>query len=504
MILVVEDDLEISDSVCAFLEQEGYQVKAFAAGRPALNWLNDHEPDLIILDHTLPDMTGSNILDKLAQRGAMTPFIIATGHGSEKLAVQLMKQGASDYLVKDHTFWTRLGPSVKHVMEHGRTAKSLRAAEESLASQTHLIQLLFDLFPCEALILRATGEVVSCNPIAYEKGFELEKRCAHIRGFPDRALCPWCRMPQVLETRCSQSTEVEANGQFLEILWVPLDHDLCLHLVFDRTERKRAELERLNLAKQLHQMQKMDAIGRLTSGVAHDFNNYIVGIMGYADLLETLLDPGGEPRQYVQEISKTAERAGELVTRLLSFARREDLNLVPVDVHKILLDTANLLKTNCKLIELELQLTAQSHEVLGEAGQLETALLNLGMNARDAMPGGGRLSFRTENLVLEAGLGLAEGPQSETQGGYLCILVTDSGGGISPEALEHIFEPFFTTKPLGKGTGLGLSNVYGTIRNHHGSIDVQSVVNQQTTFRIILPLAPGLPEEQGRATNTKA
>ena len=239
--------------------------------------------------------------------------------------------------------------------------------------------------------------------------------------------------------------------------------------------------------EQLAQAQKMEAIGRLTGGIAHDFNNLLTGILGYSSLLKTFLPEHGKGFEAAAYIERSARRASELTRQLLAYSRREAPTFRPVDLRKVTGEAIEILsRTVNKNVEIHTDFHAPPDPVSGDAGALVQALLNLGVNASDAMPGGGRLTFSTSLFVSDGEVYLNDVLVPE--GRYVSICVSDSGSGI-PEAIRNeIFAPFFTTKAPGEGTGLGLSMVYSCVRSHGGFIRLVSSVGVGTTFQILLPL----------------
>ena len=236
------------------------------------------------------------------------------------------------------------------------------------------------------------------------------------------------------------------------------------------------------------QSQKMESVGRLAGGIAHDFNNLLGGILGYAQLLEEFADVDETVGEYAENIAVTAERAADLTRKLLAFSRKSGRQDEPVDIHAIIDDTAQLLmRTVDRRIQFRINKDADHSTVNGDAAQLQNALLNLGVNARDAMPDGGLLTFTTVVVTLDELT--CQMDQSEcTAGDYIEISVTDTGKGMDKETLAHIFEPFFTTKAPGEGTGLGLATTYGTVHDHGGMLNVYSEVGRGTQFKLYLPL----------------
>ena len=255
----------------------------------------------------------------------------------------------------------------------------------------------------------------------------------------------------------------------------------------DITERKRAEENRLALEAQLRQSQKMEAIGQLAGGIAHDFNNILGGIMGYADLLRLKLGDASAYAGYARKIADSADKASRLTRQLLTFARRGKVDIEPLDVHASIGRVAEMLaNTIDKRIVLAMRLNAAPSIVPADAAQLENALLNLGINARDAMPEGGVLTFSTSSVTLD-GSTLPGEESAAIPGAYIRIEVDDTGTGMDEETRKRVFEPFFTTKPVGKGTGLGLSAVYGFVKQHDGYLTVESSPGRGARFAVYLP-----------------
>jgi two-component system cell cycle sensor histidine kinase/response regulator CckA len=256
----------------------------------------------------------------------------------------------------------------------------------------------------------------------------------------------------------------------------------------DISDRRRSEQERLALKERLREAEKLQAVGQLAGGVAHDFNNQLSAIMGFADLVRGDAGSSASTRSHAGNILLAARRSAELTSKLLAFARRTQQRSVAVDLHVIIGEVVAMLeRTVDRSIRIETRLAAPRSVILGDPSQLVSALLNLGLNARDAMPQGGSLLFVTA-------VAPADGADS-TDDGFLEVRVEDTGTGMDPETIRHAFEPFFTLKDVGRGTGLGLAAVYGTVRSHGGSIDIDSSPGSGTTFRLRFPLHDALPQE---------
>jgi len=250
--------------------------------------------------------------------------------------------------------------------------------------------------------------------------------------------------------------------------------------------------EQRKLEARLRQAHKMEAIGTLAGGIAHDFNNLLTGILGYANELKTHPSCDGDIREIASIMENAATRGAELTRQLLGFARKGKIEEVPLDVHKLIDEMVSVLRrTIDRRIEIVRELRAARPYVLGDPTQLQQVFLNLGVNARDAMPTGGRLGFETciEHVDEESRPEHFHG----SPGRYLVIAVSDTGHGIPLDIRDRIFDPYFTTKEKGKGTGLGLAMAYGIIRSHGGSILVRGEEGRGTTFRIYLPLSTETP-----------
>jgi PAS domain S-box-containing protein len=262
--------------------------------------------------------------------------------------------------------------------------------------------------------------------------------------------------------------------------------DCMAVVVRNITPLKRAQRDKARLEAQLQQAQKMEAVGTLAGGIAHDFNNILQAITGYIEVMASQEDQGPQTRDYLAQIAKAIERATDLVRRLLTFSRKVEPELRPVDLNLEVRQAIQILeRTIPKMISIETRLADDLGTISGDANQLEQVLLNLGANAGDAMPQGGRLTIETENEVLDEDY--CRRHLDVPPGQYVRLTISDTGQGMDAETQQSIFDPFFTTKDVGKGTGLGLAVVYGIIKNHGGAITCRSRPGRGTTFNIYLP-----------------
>ncbi len=257
--------------------------------------------------------------------------------------------------------------------------------------------------------------------------------------------------------------------------------------------RKRED-EKQKLTEQLQHAQKMEAIGTLSGGVAHDFNNILTAIIGYGNLIQLKMDMDNPLRQYVDQILSSSSRAADLIRNLLAFSRKQMINPKPLNLNDNIKNVEKILmRLIGEDIELKVNLTNKDFIIMADSGQIDQVLMNLVTNARDAMPDGGALTITTE--FVELGEEFINGYEHKKPGQYVLMSIADTGFGIDEKTREKIFDPFFTTKEVGKGTGLGLSIVYGIITQHDGYIDVFSKPGKGTEFKIYLPLIDLTAEE---------
>jgi PAS domain S-box-containing protein len=281
------------------------------------------------------------------------------------------------------------------------------------------------------------------------------------------------------------------DGSYRYISWVGIPEEGYVYCTGrDVTADRTAQADLTAAQEALRQAQKMEAIGQLTGGIAHDFNNLLTGILGSLALVRRRLEPsrGDDVPRLLDAATTSAQRAATLTHRLLAFARRQSLDIRPNDINRLVLSMEDLLnRTLGERIQLGCILGKGLWPALTDANQLESALLNLAINARDAMPHGGRLTIETVNVELgEAYTALHEDVQT---GDYIAVSVSDTGIGMSPETLSKAIDPFFTTKPIGEGTGLGLSVIYGFVKQSRGHLRLYSELGRGTTVKLYLPRA---------------
>jgi PAS domain S-box-containing protein len=389
--------------------------------------------------------------------------------------------------------------TIFHPSSAGKRLIELEAAVRD--SEAHRIAILNSAFDAVVMI-DCQGMVLEINAAAERMfGFSHDEAVGHelaalivppeLRERHRRALARYD--PSVPSQIVGQRVELDAiraSGDRFPIELSVARAETAAGAVFtawirDLTEQRRAEAALKLSEAQLRQAQKMEAVGRLAGGVAHDFNNVLTAIFGYADLLIDSFEPHHPGRADLLEIKRAAERAANLTRQLLAFSRKQVLQPRRVVVNTVVANMEPLLRRLVgDDVELHIELDGTAGEVRADPGQLEQVLMNLAVNARDAMPDGGQLSISTANELITAEA--AGGRDGFEPGAFVRLDVTDTGEGIPENVRRHIFEPFFTTKEQGKGTGLGLATVYGIVKQSGGWIYVSSEPGAGTTFSIYL------------------
>ncbi len=298
----------------------------------------------------------------------------------------------------------------------------------------------------------------------------------------------WPAIWGLLQKASKRTFEARHRAKDGQLVHVEISANL---LLFEGTEYScafaRNIAERRQLEQRLRQSEKMEAIGQLAGGVAHDFNNQLTGVSGYVDLILDKVRGDADSEQFVEQIQLAVRRASSLTQQLLTFSRYDNHLSEVVDLHELIAEAIGILERSIdKKIRIAGRLEATNPAVEGDSSRLQSAILNLALNARDAMPRGGVLTFSSENLVLDAEFCRRQALPVEP-GAYVMLSVADGGEGIANELRDRIFEPFFTTKDHGQGTGLGLAAVYGAVKSHKGTISVYSEVGKGTEMRLYLP-----------------
>jgi signal transduction histidine kinase/DNA-binding response OmpR family regulator len=523
-LLMVEDSETDAELVLTELKRAGFDVTAHrvATQNEFVHALETFGPDLIITDHSLPQFRGFMALQIALDTAPTVPVILCTGSLDEETAVDYMKTGAADYVLKDHV--VRLGPATTRALELKRVRDERRRAEEELRKSQERYRAFIEqssegvsryehdpgvptwLGEDEQIELIYRASVLAeCNDaMAQMYGFStaadlVGRRLSELQDPADptnrELLRAFVRSGYRLTG--AESHERDRHGKprvFLNNL-IGFVEDGKLVRAWGT---QRDVTDQRNLENQLRQSQRIEAIGRLAGGIAHDFNNLLTAILGYVDLLLEDLPRDDRSREDVEEIRKAAERATDLTRQLLAFSRKQVLQPRVIDLNAIVEGMDKMVR---RLIGEDVALSSILARGLGmvraDPGQIEQVILNLTVNARDAMPNGGRLTIETANVELDDQfVGRHVGAQA---GSHVMLAVSDTGIGMDEETKAHMFEPFFTTKGPGKGTGLGLATVYGIVKQSGGSIWVYSEPGQGAAFKVYLPRVEAAPDAEATA-----
>ena len=510
-ILIVDDERNDRVLLELLLAPLGFSIRTASSGEEALEMVKADLPDLILLDVLLPGMSGHEVATRLKATPATTnvPIIMVTALDDRKARVLGLLAGAEEFLTKP-VDQAELSIRVRNLLRlkaygdhHDRYSRLLEGEVGSrtadLIESERLYRSTFDAAPVGIVHLSLAGRWLRVNQrmsdllgygraelkdVALSALMQPADLAADVRaigqmvgGLTDRNVVDERRYQRRDGTfvwgRVNTSIFRDADGVAVHLISV----------IEDITERRTLEA-------QVRQAGKMDAVGRLASGVAHDFNNLLTVILGFTQFIVEDSTPDVEYETELGEIAKAAQRAAGLTRQLLAFSRQQVLYAAPIDVNGLITDMTGMLgRLIGEDIGVVLALAHDLAPALVDQGQLEQVVMNLVVNARDAMPSGGRIDIATSNVRLDASPAFGE---EIIPGDYVMITVTDDGVGMSNDTRRHIFEPFFTTKEPGKGTGLGLSTTYGIVKQSKGYITVRSEQERGTTFTVYLPRSTAL------------
>ncbi|MCP4577968.1 MAG: response regulator, partial [Deltaproteobacteria bacterium] len=369
-----------------------------------------------------------------------------------------------------------------HLVGLGVDITDRKQAEKALQKEFQMRTTLLDNIPdCIALILKkGTREIVASNKRARKIGAVPGQTCFKTCFLRDDT-CPWCLAPKLWATGEPQRTEIEYRGSWYEGFWEPISEDFYILYIFDITDRK-------NLESQLQQAHKMEAIGTLAGGIAHEFNNILGIIFGNIELAMEEVPEWNTARHNLEEIRTNSLRARDVVKQMLNFSRRSEHAFMPINLCSFIDESINFIRFSIPTtIKIKKNVSAKFVTINADPTQINQVLLNLSSNAAHAMRDkGGILEIGLENVDLDEDALKPFGGLSP--GTHVKLTVRDTGSGIETENLEHIFDPFFTTKEVGEGSGMGLSVVHGIVKDHGGNISVESEPGNGTAFHILIPV----------------
>ncbi len=494
-ILLLDDSQQDAEAILQELQNAGLAVECTVVGdrEGFTEAINSADYSAILAADYLPGWNGIEALHFLRDTAKDIPFLLLTGSLGEEAAEELFRQGLSDYVWKDRL--TRLPAALKRALE-GRqlrdaNARAQAALSESEERNRELVENssygIFRISLSGAFLAANASllELLACKSIAELKTLNLS---TDVFRFPEQFAQFLVTCRQIGFVHSAEAELRRKDGGLIAVrlhlryLSLPGPADQLEGIIEDVTELRALE-------RQLVQAQKFETIGQLAGGIAHDFNNVIGAILGWAELGHE--QSGNYPAiaERFARIREQADRAATLTRELLAFARRQALQPRAVDLNGVTQGLTNLLdKAVDKSIEIKI-LPGSIPPVKADPSQIEQVVMNLCLNARDAMPEGGRLVIETELVQLDEAY--CRFYPYVLPGCYVVLSVSDTGVGMDEKTRERIFEPFFTTKELGKGTGIGLATVYGIVKQHGGFIHVYSETGQGSLFRVYLPAIEG-------------
>ena len=525
VLYVEQDDAEIELTRAALARTARHlSLEIVRSSHEALECLRTDRFDLVLANLRLRDMNALDLLREARRRSVHAPFMAIMGEGDEDAATAALTLGGFDFIVRREHRLIQLPSAIDNAIDRWQLAETNRRLQNELnervraqaenarmkreiSGQRQRLDEIVASVP--GLVWEAWGRPDAADQkiafisdhVEHMLGYSVD-HCVLTPGFWQRIVHADDRARAMAEATAAFSSGNDGISQYRLIardnrtLWVETRTTVIKNaagrpvglrgVTLDITTGKEADRAKAHLEEELRQAQKIESIGRLAGGVAHDFNNLLTAINGYADLVLEDLPHDAPWRAGIVEIRRAGERAAELTSQLLAFSRRQLLQPRVLDLNALITDDIKMLRRLLgEDIELITKLDPGLGHVSAESGQMHQIVLNLAVNARDAMPQGGSLVLETQNVVFEENasqLHATIGP-----GAYAMLAVTDNGCGMDADTVSHIFEPFFTTKEQSKGTGLGLSTVYGIVRQSGGSIFVYSEPGSGSTFKIYLP-----------------
>jgi two-component system, cell cycle sensor histidine kinase and response regulator CckA len=487
-VLLVEDSESDAELILETLRRTPFDVRAqIVTSRAEFTaQIATADFDAVLAAFQLPGWTGLDVLAQVRASGRDLPFILVTGILGEEQAGECIRLGAADYVLKNNL--ARLPIAVRRALDDRRMRVARAAAELRLRESENRFRKLIEA-SFDGICISAEETVVDANlGFANMFGYTM----AEIIGRPLIELVA----PESQEAMRRRVTDAEEgtfelvglrkNGEKIILEATAKSH--AINGKPGRISALRDVTQKRLLEEQFRQGQKMEAVGRLAGGVAHDFNNLLTVILSFAELLLRGLAPTDPRRQELGEIVKAGDAASTLTRQLLEFSRQQVIQPHLLIVEDVVADASNMLNRIIgEDIELVTALSTSPSVVMMDPGQLEQVIMNLAVNARDAMPTGGKLTIETAPIELDESYARAHWPVAP--GRYAMLAISDNGVGMDAETRSRIFEPFFTTKEVGKGTGLGLATIYGIVKQNQGFVWAYSEPGKGSTFKIYIPLS---------------
>ena len=509
-ILIVDDEIRMRRSLADLLESHGYRTVGAADGQEAVNLLAAAQYELVLLDMVMPGMGGGQVLEHIRAHHPDVPVIVVTGFASAEFAVRKLREGAYDFIRKPYEHRELLS-RIENALRYRSLNREKTAISKKLEISTAQYQYLVQNSPDIIYTLDENGNFLFINDaferlLGYPRDGILGRHYTTIVDSSDRERSNHVFNERRTGDRASSGVELRlipahGNGDSGKAPEEPLPFELKAHGMYDRDAQVREKTylgtygfardirERKLLEAQVQRSEKLEALGRLAGGIAHDFNNYLTMILGNIELIRLQKEECGEALQRLDFMAKASERARELTQQLITFSRGGSPVKKAGSLSDVVRD-ASLFALRGSNVRCTFSFPKDLWLVDMDAGQIGQVLQNLVMNADQAMPEGGVVRIRTENVLIRDRHRLPI-----PSGRYVMVTVEDTGHGIPEEYLSKVFEPFFTLRK--DGTGLGLATSYSIMKKHGGWLDVQSRVGIGTMFSLYLPASEG--EEQSRS-----
>lgn len=505
-ILVVDDEIRICESLAYLLKSKDYEVTTATCGRDALTLVDHHAFDLAVLDVHLKDTLGTKLMEQIKFGNPDISIIVITGDANLDSALAALRCGAYDYLRKPFEFEEFL-----RTVENALNQKALKHEKDKINHKLYRSEekyrYLVQNSPDIIYTLDADGNFTFLSEaLEHLLGFTVDgligKHYTTIVCEEDRDKAQWFfderRSGDRVASGIVLRLKAVGDGQHNENARRYLTVELKSMGIYEESTRDgerrhvgthgviRDISERQRLHAQLQNAERMESLGTLAGGIAHDFNNLLMGIQGRSSLISMDMEDTHPVLEHLQAIDEYILSATHLTKQLLGFARGGKYEVKPTDINELVLKSANMFGRTKKEIIIETRFHDADIVVEADRRQIEQVLLNLYVNAWQAMPDGGTLRLETRHVVLGS---KACKPHQVEPGRYAHVSVTDTGIGMNEKTLKHIYDPFFTTKEKSRGTGLGLASAYGIIKNHAGIIHAESKTNHGTTFNLYLPIS---------------
>ncbi|MBI4776915.1 MAG: response regulator [Deltaproteobacteria bacterium] len=503
-ILIVDDEKMMCDSLHYLLNREPYEVFKAYDGEQAIRMFSEDIYDLVLLDVVLPDMDGYAVMDALSRRSSETLIIIMTGYATMDSAIDAIRRGAYDYLRKPFEHQELLR-TIENALNHKRLKAEKKALDGMLELSEERYRYLVQNSPDIIYALDKNGRFTFINSvvekslgyltddligrhyssIVYEEDLEKARDL-----FEEPGTSGPTRNGEVIRLKAENGAVLAKHFEIRNVAMdLPVFPDTSPHSKYSGGRAvthgvARDVSRRKQLEKQLQQADKMKAIGTLAGGLAHDFNNILMGIQAYTSLILLNNEVDSPDYERAQLIDRQVRSGAELTRQLLDLAKGSTKKARSIDLNELVQQSSRMFGRTKKEITIHENYQEAVWNIDAEPGQIEQALLNLYVNAWQAMEGGGDLTLETKNVSVDATQAKSLGVKT---GDYVTISVSDTGVGMDEHTQKRVFEPFFTTKGPGQGTGLGLASVYGIMQYHSGAVTVNSVEHEGSTFRLYLP-----------------